>query len=331
MSDVSEGRSDEDLWFLAPLPEEDDLDAVLPRAVRRAEPVSVVAEWTTAEARHAARLARAAARLGALDERLRRGPPGWRHRLALIEAEALSWQAGDRVGAERLALWMGLRLAGVQDDPAALARAGWAVRRLSGGPGPEADLMAFLERREGGEGGDRANAEDDLAPWGRAGSDAFEAWQSKMGGRAGGTLKDASAPHPITRAAMGFHLWPFPGTAGGRIEAAVVAARIAAEAGAGRGDRQGAVFAPLAMGGAEALRARGTAEARLPGWLAGLEAGCLGAMRHLDDIEAWSARAATEMASLSGCTPPTLPAIFAEWPLVSAPMAEPPSQRPSDP
>jgi len=28
-------------------------------------------------------------------------------------------------------------LSGVQDDTAALARVGWAVRRLTGGPGPD--------------------------------------------------------------------------------------------------------------------------------------------------------------------------------------------------
>lgn len=45
-------------------------------------------------------------------------------------------------------------------------------------------------------------------------------------------------------------------------------------------------------------------------------------MLHLDDIEAWSALAETEMTPLSGKTPPTLRTLFTEWPLVSAPMAE---------
>ena len=70
--------------------------------------------------------------LGALDDRLRRDPEGWRHRLALIEAADLSWFIGNRVGPDRLALWMALRLSGVQDDTRALARIGWAVRRLTG-------------------------------------------------------------------------------------------------------------------------------------------------------------------------------------------------------
>lgn len=53
-----------------------------------------------------------------------------------------------------------------------------------------------------------------------------------------------------------------------------------------------------------------------------MEAACLTAMRHLDDIETWLARSDTEMASLSGKTPPALRAVLAEWPLISAPMAE---------
>lgn len=45
-------------------------------------------------------------------------------------------------------------------------------------------------------------------------------------------------------------------------------------------------------------------------------------MRHLDDIEVWSAWAETEMSPLSVKTPPALLAVLTEWPLVSAPMAE---------
>jgi hypothetical protein len=60
--------------------------------------------------------------------------------------------------------------------------------------------------------------------------------------------------HPITRACMGFHLWSLAGSGstGDQMEAAVTAARIAASEG------RGAVFAPLAMGGAGGLRAGGT-------------------------------------------------------------------------
>ena len=100
------------------------------------------------------------------------------------------------------------------------------------------------------------------------------------------------------------------------MEAAVTAARIATSEG------KGAVFAPLAMGGAGGLRAGGPPADRLARWLEGMETACLTAMRHLDDIEAWSARAEAEMTLLSGRTPPALRAVLTEWPLVSAPMAE---------
>ena len=56
--------------------------------------------------------------------------------------------------------------------------------------------------------------------------------------------------------------------------------------------------------------------------LDGMETACMSAMRHLADIEAWSARAETEMTLLSGKTPPTLRVVLTEWPLVSTPMAE---------
>lgn len=39
---------------------------------------------------------------------------------------------------------------------AVLARVGWAVRRLPGGPGPKQDLSAFLDRRDPGNLSDEA-------------------------------------------------------------------------------------------------------------------------------------------------------------------------------
>lgn len=268
----------------------------------RAEPheAEILDDWRKAEAGHAARLARVAGRVGALDDRLKRSPEGWRHRLALIEAADLSWFAGDRIGPDRLALWISMRISGLQDDTAALARVGWAVRRLTGGPGPEVDLSGFLDRR------DPENMADEA---------------ESFAGRAGGWLglmAQAADLHTITRACVGFHFWSLAGLGqqGDRMEAAVTAARIAAS------EERGAVFAPLAMGGAGGLRAGGPPADRLARWLDGMETACLTAMRHLDDIEAWSARAETEMTPLSGRTPPALCAVLTEWPLVSAPMAE---------
>jgi len=294
-----EQASEDDLWFL-PGPMEEEPDYLPPGP--RAEPceAEVLEDWRKAEAGHAARLARVAGRLGALDDRLKRGPEGWRHRLALMEAADLSWFAGDRIGADRLALWISMRLSGVQDDTAALARVGWAVRRLSGGPGPEVDLFAFLDRR------DPEKLADEAEPF----ADRAGTWMV--------LTAQASELHPITRACAGYHLWSLAGLGqqGDRTEAAVTAARIAASEG------KGAVFAPLAMGGAGGLRTSGPALDRLARWLDGMETACLTAMRRLDDIEAWSVRAEAEMTSLSGKTPRALRAVLTEWPLVSAPMAE---------
>ena len=290
---------EDDQWFL-PGPIEDEPDD--PPLGPRAEPqeAAVLEAWRKAEAGHAARLARVAGRLGALDDRLRRGPDGWRHRLALIEAADLSWFEGDRIGPDRLALWISLRLSGVQDDTAGLARIGWAVRRLTGGPGPELELSAFLDRR------DPENLGDDAEPF----ADRAGGWT--------GVMAQAADLHPITRACMGFHLWSLAGLGqqGDRMEAAVTASRVAASEG------KGAVFAPLAVGGAGGLRAVGLPAERLARWLDGMEIACLTAMRHLDDVEAWAARAAIEMTPLSGRTPRALRAVLTEWPLVSAPMAE---------
>lgn len=208
---------------------------------------------------NAARLARVAGRFGGLDERLRRGPEGWRHRLAL-------------------------RLSGVQDDTAALARVGWAVRRLTGGPGPEVDLAAFVDRR------DPENMAAEAEPF----ADRAGGWLDLMA--------QAADLHPISRACMGFHIWSLAGLGqhGDRMEAAAMAVRIATSEG------RGAIFAPLAMGGAGGLRAGGTAANRLMRWLDRMETASLTAMRHLDDIEAWSARSKIEMATHSGRTPPSL-------------------------
>jgi len=294
-----EQSSEDDLWFLpGPMEEEPDYLPPGPRAEQRE--AEVLDDWRKAEASHAARLARVAGRVGALDDRLKRCPDGWRHRLALIEAADLSWFAGDRIGPDRIAIWISMRLSGVQEDPAALARVGWAVRRLTGGPGPEVDLSAFLDRR------DPENMVDDAEPF----ADRAGGWLNLMA--------QAAELHPITRACAGYHLWSLAGLGqqGDQMEAAVTAARIAASEG------KGAVFAPLAMGGAGGLRAGGPPADRLARWLEGMETACLTAMRHLDDVEAWSARAEAEMTPLSGKTPRALRAVLTEWPLVSAPMGE---------
>ncbi len=212
-AEEAEPASGDDLWFL-PGPMDDEPDDLPPGP--RAEPceTAVLDDWRRAEAGQAARLARVAGRLGGLDERLKRGPEGWRQRLALIEAADLSWFAGDRIGPDRLALWIALRLSGVEEGTAALARVGWAVRRLTGGPGPEVDLSAFLDRR------DPETLGEDAEPF----ADRAAGWLDLMA--------QAADLHPITRACLGFHLWGLAGLGpdGNRMEAVVTAAR-----GRGRG------------------------------------------------------------------------------------------------
>ena len=70
----AEERSEDDLWFL-PGPIEEGPDDLPPGP--RAEPrqTEVVGDWRKAEAGCAARLARIAGRIGALDERLSRLVP----------------------------------------------------------------------------------------------------------------------------------------------------------------------------------------------------------------------------------------------------------------
>ena len=76
------------------------------------------------------------------------------------------------------------------------------------------------------------------------------------------------------------------------------------------------------MGGAGGLRVSGSPAERLARWLDGMNSAILTAMRTLDDIEAWTGRAESVMAQLSGRTPVALRMTFSQWPLVSAPMAE---------
>ncbi|MDX8354743.1 helix-turn-helix domain-containing protein [Cognatiyoonia sp. IB215182] len=210
--------------------------------------------------------------------------------------------AGDRVPAERLALWLTLRLAGDTEDAQALARAGWAARRLQGGLGPQDDLATFLGRQS-----DDARLADQIADW-----------QEVMG--------QGAKLHPISRAALGFYLWPVVGLSAGLggaaplplMEAAVVAARFALQ----EGGAEDALFLPLALGGAGGLRGTGTPQDRLQRWIAGADHATRAALRVLDRVQAWEDRAHATCAPLSGRTPPQLIHLLSAWPLISAPLAE---------
>mmetsp|Transcript_34377 Transcript_34377/g.56159 ORF Transcript_34377/g.56159 Transcript_34377/m.56159 type:complete len:234 (+) Transcript_34377:78-779(+) len=151
--EASEDRDDADLWFL-PGPMEDEPDYLPPGPAPEPKESDVVEAWRAAEAGQAAQLARVAARLGILDERLRRGPAGWRQRLALIEAADFSWLTQDRICLDRLSLYMALRVSTVTDDaqafiedPQARSNTG-ELRRLPGlGRAPGLDDIGFLRLR----------------------------------------------------------------------------------------------------------------------------------------------------------------------------------------
>jgi len=292
---------DEDLWFL-PGPVEDDLPPgapPLPMAPRA--PLFDLAEWRRAQDAASADLARAAQVFGELDARLRLAPAGMRQALALREAADLSWWTGDRLTLDRLSLWTALRIGSADDTEQALFRAGWAVRRLTGGPGPAEGWTAFLDRPE--EGGAEMGAEVGAV-----------ATLSEL-------MAEGADLHPLVQAALLFHAWRMLGAPASReTEAAVLAARHAARM--SRRPGAGAVFAPLALTGGAALRAPTEPRRGLRVWLAGAEQAALAALLHLDRTEAWLARAQAAIADLSGRTPGRLVELFLHWPLVSAPLAE---------
>jgi hypothetical protein len=164
------------------------------------------------------------------------------------------------------------------------------MRRPTGGPGPEADLSAFLHRREA----------ENLAGEAECFADRAGGWLDLMA---------QAADLPLTtRSCMGFPLWSLAslGQHGDRMGAAVTAARIAAF------ESKGAVFVPLAVGGAGGLLTGGPPADRLARWLDGMDTAGLAAMRNLDNIAARSAPSEIVMATLSVKTPASLRAVQTE-------------------
>lgn len=302
--DAAEAAGEDDLWFL-PGP---DLEEDVPPGMRPARPPEQVvlfeaAPWRAAQAELALELAEVAGLFGALDQRLRTGPAGWGARLALREVADLSWWSGARLSQERIALWDALRIGATEDTERALARAGWAIRRLTAGPAPGEGLARFLERTPRARAASPEQVPDDpLADL----SDIL-----------------ASGPglHPVAAAARLFHAWRALGPPGAAdLEAAVLGMRHAA--GAARAPGQGALFLPLAQTGTEALRGQGDPRARLAAWLRGAERATLAALLHLDRVATWRQRVDEAIADLSGRTPHALVALLEAWPLVSASLAE---------
>ncbi|MEZ5752117.1 MAG: hypothetical protein R3D60_09150 [Paracoccaceae bacterium] len=287
------GDDDDDLWFL-PGPVEDDDLSPLPRADSRL--LFDPDEWRRAEAAQAGELAHLALLFGELDARLRMADPrqraGLNHRLALNEAADIAWWAGDRFAVERLGLWLALRIGSTAETEDTIARAGWAVRRLTEGPPPAQGLAAFLERPA-----DSAVA--DLAD----------------------TLAAFAGLNPVTQSAMLFHAWRMIGPEQARdVEAAVLAARHGATL--SRSPGQGAQFLPLVTTGPGALRGQGEPLRKLSAWIEGAAQACLAALLALERLRVWRQRADAATADLSGRVPALLLDVLETWPLVPAPLAE---------
>lgn len=286
---AAEGEGD--LWFL---PQDDPVAASpLPRADR--SQLFPFAEWRAAEAALAPDLAALSFDFGRLEERLRVAGAGARQRLALQEVASLGWWIGDRVTADRLALWLALQIGAMGDDVQALARGAWAVRRLTAGPAPVGERRAAALAQLLGQ-------TDPAAPRIAETSDV---------------LAQLDPLHPVVQGAVLFHLWRIedPGPARD-LEAAVLAARLAGSV-AGP-----AVFLPVALAGFGALTVQGAADRRLAAWITGAHQAVLSALMQLDRLAAWQQRAQEVTADLSGRTPPALIRLLAAWPSLSAPLAE---------
>lgn len=285
-------QAEDDLWFLPEDPA-DEASQPGPRADRA--PLFNVRDWRLAEASLAGDLAALCFDFGRLQERLHSLGKGALHRLVLQEVAGLGWWLGERIGADRLALWLSLRQGAIGDEAQALARAAWAVRRLEAPTVVSSDWAGCIAAHLG-----LTQAPSDRAPPDRV----LEVAAS---------LDGADTLHRVTQGALLFHLWRAASDGPSRdVEAAVLGARLAAATG----------FLPLALVGFNALTVSGTAERRLTGWISGAHQAVLAALMHLDRVQAWQGHAAQAVADLSGRTPAMLVALLAHWPMISAPMAE---------
>lgn len=275
---------DSDLWFLPP----DDAAWDLPGPTATPGEATDPGDWLRAESRLGRELARAAAAAARLDERVRQAGGGAVRRLALAEAAALSWETGDRVAVERLALHDLDRADMARDDAGALGAAHWAFRRLSSGAGPLEGLDVFLGR-------DGTEQDPAMLRW----TDGLEA------------LADAL---PVVRAAWAFRAWRAAGLSPDIMEPAVIAARIGA-AGA-----RALPFLPLAQATPPFLAA-GSAADRLALWARAVENGALRALMTLDALARWEDRALKATSRLTGRTPGLLIEALMATPALSAGMA----------
>lgn len=289
------GEAD-DPWFL-PVEEADaEADALSTAALGAGGRSLVDADsWRAAEAALAGEVSELAFDLGRLAERLHVAGPGAVQRLALEEAAALSWWIGDRVGADRLALWTSYRIGAAEEDGGGLIRTAWAARRLVAPVGHGRGIAAALATALSEEGRVDPGLLADVAA----------------------ELEPLAGTSAVTRGAALFRFWRSLDERPDHLrdlEAAVLGARIAG---------QGALpFLPLALTGFGALTASGGLEARLSAWITGAHRAVLAALMALERLARWRARAEAEIGDLSGRTPARLIAALATHPMLAAPQAE---------
>jgi hypothetical protein len=267
------------------------------------KPAFEVGDWLTAESRLGRELARAAATLARLDERLRGQASGLVERLALQEVAEQLWAQGNWVDPERLALYRFSRLSTLQDAQY-LSQADWAVRRmLSTHIMPTDGLTAFLGRHETTlDGLEDIGKRPVGSEFGKLETDWFEQQQQ------------SAAAHPITRAAIGFFGW----RALGLSEPGAVLEPMAAISGIGTAEHRGSLsFLPVALGDRYIFAQGGSTHQRLQNWFDATENGALRCLLHLDRLQAWHTQAIRKTRDLSGKTPPALITAILLAPLVS--------------
>lgn len=291
--------AEQDLWFLpGPDPEadEDPFASPLPRAPRRT--LIDLAEWRAAEAALVQPLADLSLDLGRLVERVETIGQGAAKRLAQAEAASMSWWTGERIGADRIALWLAWRIGATGDDAEALIRTAWAARRLA----TDRPFTRETVNRIAGHLG--------LDP-------------EKGHGLLGDVATLLPTPGDLGAVATGcaaFHLWRGLEERPAHlrdIEAAVLGALL----GLGIED-QTLGFLPLTLAGIGALTASGPTERKLAAWIAGAHHAVLSALMTLERLRHWRVRAVAATADLTGRTPGLLIDILMRQPMISVPQIE---------
>lgn len=263
--------------------------------------------WRAAEAAAAVPLAKAALALGQLDGMLgswsAEDRAGALARLALIEAEALSWAAGTPLSGDELACDLMDAPAGADLEALRLGR--WAVRRLHG-PAPLSDLRDFL--------GLHAVFAAPPVEGLRLTGPEFDAAAEEFTER----LRALDTAHPLTQAAYGCALWRLSGLSpeGDVVESAVWAARQMARPAIALS------FAPFGAGGRLVWTLGGEPQDRLTHWFTAVGQGAEEARNHMQRLSSWADRARRAAAQVKGQTAARVISTLIAAPLVSTAQVE---------